>query len=70
MRQVRIVYYEYPDIWIAKSPDLPEYIGGDASLDELKKIVHEGVPTEFDEPIEIIENFSPMQEREEERRTA
>jgi len=64
MRTIRVVYKQYtPKNWGAQSPDMPEFIGGDSTLEGLRKLVFEGIPFFAGEPVEIIEVFEDVQDQ-------
>ncbi len=54
MKKVTVLMKEYPESWIARSPDIGYYAGAD-TFDELRRMVSDGVPFYLGEPVEIIE---------------
>lgn len=58
MKTIKVVYSRYPESWVATSPDIQGYTALDDSYDELRKLVHEGIPFFVGEPVEIIETFA------------
>jgi Uncharacterized conserved protein len=58
MQIVQVTYHEEPDGWWAESPDLDGYGAAGATLDEVRRLVREGIPffLETDE-VELDERF-------------
>jgi predicted RNase H-like HicB family nuclease len=61
MRQVTIVYHYEDGNWWADSPDpdLTTFIAGGRSLEETRRLAHEGAEFHLNEDVTVIELFEP-----------
>ncbi|MDQ7825088.1 MAG: hypothetical protein RDV48_19965 [Candidatus Eremiobacteraeota bacterium] len=58
MKTAQVIYhYEKEGRWWADSPEVSGYIAGANTLEDLKRLVYEGIPFFVGEPVEITETF-------------
>jgi predicted RNase H-like HicB family nuclease len=54
-RKITITYSWEPDIWVARTPNIENYLAGGESLNELRDRIHAELPEFLGEELEIIE---------------
>lgn len=60
MRTVTVTFHQEMGTWWLESDDMPGYIAGGDSLEEVRSLLQEGLPIYFEDeagPFEVIERF-------------
>lgn len=53
--KVSVVFHHEDGKWWAEAPDVPDYVAGANTLDELRILVKEGLEFHLGRPVEIVE---------------
>jgi len=60
-RKITITYSWEPNIWVARTPDIENYLAGGETLNELRDRIHSELPEFLGEKLEITEVLSAYQ---------
>lgn len=53
--KVSVVFHHEDGRWWAEAPDVPDYVAGADTLDELRALVKEGLEFRLERPVDVVE---------------
>lgn len=54
--KISVVFHHEDGKWWAEAPDVPDYVAGADTLDELRTLVKEGLEFHLERPVDIVES--------------